>query len=168
MKAGQPHIDPSPRPRNREHPTPRLVATVNTPLPGMRRYSALRWQRRLAAAALFPLLACQTVMQSERSRSQEAILAVVKARGEAAVMVALVNPPGYPDTADVASRRAAIARMQDELLATLDTADFRETKRFAAVPAVAGIVRSERGLRSLLSHPHVRQVSLDRGGGGGK
>lgn len=105
-------------------------------------------------------------MESPRSQSQQAIQQALQARGEVAVLVALVEPPGFSDPGQAASSRAAIARMQNEVVAALDTTDFRETKRFAALPALAGILKTERGLRILMALPQVRQVSLDTGGSG--
>lgn len=106
-------------------------------------------------------------MESDRARSQQSILGALEARGEVAVVVALVDPPGFGDPTQGDSIRAAIARMQDAVVASVDSTDFTETKRFAAVPALAGILRSERGLRRLLALPQVRDVALDTGGGGG-
>jgi hypothetical protein len=106
-------------------------------------------------------------MDADRSSSSADILALIRARGEAAIMIALVEPAGYgrADT-DVARIRADIARMQAEVLAALDTADYRDRLRYAAIPAMAGTVRTERGLSVLLAHPHVRRVDLDTGGTG--
>lgn len=106
------------------------------------------------------------MVETERSRSHQAILAALQARGEASVVVALVEPTGFTDPAQASASRAAIARMQDAVVAALDSTDFRETKRFASVPALTGLLRSERGLRLLTGHPYVRQVSLDTGGSG--
>lgn len=121
----------------------------------------------LALTALLALAACRTVMESPRAQSQQAVEQALQTRGEVAVLVALVEPPGFSDPGQAASTRAAIARMQNEVVAALDTTDFRETKRFAALPALAGILKSERGLRILMGLPPVRQVSLDTGGSGG-
>lgn len=129
-----------------------------------------RAARSLSLVGLVTLLApaaCRTVMESPRTQSQQAIQQALRERGDVAVMVALVEPPGFSDPSQTASSRAAIARMQDEVVAALDTADFRETKRFAALPALAGILKTERGLRILMGLPQVRELSLDTGGGGG-
>lgn len=88
--------------------------------------------------------------------------------GEANVIVALTaegDPrSGLPQ--DAAGAAAAIARAQDAVLSTLDSADFRLGQRFAAVPAFSGALRSARGLDRLLAHPLVRRVDLDPGGTG--
>lgn len=81
-------------------------------------------------------------------------------------MVSLVEPPGYGDPARSEEVRAAIARMQAEVLATLDSADFRPVVQYASIPALAGVLRSVQGLERLLAHPHVRDVALDLEGRG--
>lgn len=86
--------------------------------------------------------------------------------GEVAVMVALQTEAGASGTPDAATRNAAIARAQDAVLSTLDSADFRLRHRYAAVPAFSGAVRSVRGLDRLLAHRLVRRVDLDPGGTG--
>ncbi|HEX6049461.1 MAG TPA: hypothetical protein VFZ21_09335 [Gemmatimonadaceae bacterium] len=88
--------------------------------------------------------------------------------GEANVIVALTaeGDPGSGLPQDVAGAAAAIARAQDAVLSTLDSADFRLGQRFAAVPAFSGALRSARGLDRLLAHPLVRRVDLDPGGTG--
>lgn len=88
--------------------------------------------------------------------------------GEANVIVALAAGVG-PDsvvTRDVGGAATAIARAQDDVLSTLDSADFRLGQRFAAVPAFSGTLRSARGLDRLLAHPLVRRVDHDPGGTG--
>jgi hypothetical protein len=122
--------------------------------------------RTLTPALLLALVACQTVMESNRERDHRDILAAIRARGEAGVLIALYEPDGFDDPAQATQVRREIARMQDEVLAALDTNDFRPGQRFASVPAIAGTVRSERGLRALSAHPLIRRVSLDTGGTG--
>jgi hypothetical protein len=115
---------------------------------------------------LLLLLACRTAMEDSVQRDRGEILSAISARGEAAVVVALVEPSGFSDPARGVEVRAEIARMQSEVLAAVDSADFRPGQRFTSVPALAGRLRTERGLRLLLAHPHVRRVSLDAGGTG--
>lgn len=117
------------------------------------------------ALVLLSAGACQANMHSEPADPHRDILLAVRERGEAPVMIALHAPTGA-DSATADRTRATIARMQEEVLAALDTADFRLRVRYGSVPALSGVVRSERGLRRLLSHPHVRAVSLDTGGTG--
>jgi hypothetical protein len=62
--------------------------------------------------------------------------------------------------------RAEIARVQQEVLSRLDARDFELGKRFESVPAIAGTLRTQRGLERLLADPRVRRVDLDVGGGG--
>jgi hypothetical protein len=95
------------------------------------------------------------------------VLEALREDGEAQVVVALVPPPGYDEGGPVtAAQMEAIARLQDEVLGSLDAADFRLRLRFEAVPALAGTILTERGLRVLSSHPDVVRVDLDVGGGG--
>jgi len=119
-------------------------------------------------ALLLALVACQTAMEANRERDQQEIVAAIRARGEAAVIVALTEPEGFGDPAQATRVREEIARMQAEVLAAIDTTDFRPGQRFASVPALAGTVRSERGLRALSAHRLVRRVSLDTGGTGSR
>lgn len=118
------------------------------------------------AAALLLLVSC-SAGHHDSALPQDAVAARIRAAGEAPVLVALVPPPGFGDAAtDAELVRAAIAQAQAEVIATLDTVDFRERQRFTSIPAFAGTVRTERGLRVLLSHPAVRRVDLDLAGGG--
>lgn len=119
----------------------------------------------VALVLLFPG-ACQSNMHSEPADPHREITVALRERGEAPVMIALHAPTEPAGPANAERTRAAIARLQDEVLAAMDTADFRLRVRFGSVPALSGVVRSERGLRLLLSHPHVRAVSLDTGGTG--
>jgi alkylation response protein AidB-like acyl-CoA dehydrogenase len=126
--------------------------------------------RPLLSRALLVLLvvACHPALEVDRERVQPEVLTMIRARGEAAVMIALTPPPGFGDPAvDQEQIRADIARMQAEVLAALDTVDFRARQPFASIPAMAGTLRTEQGLRTLLAHPHVRRVDLDPAGGGG-
>ncbi|HSJ23933.1 MAG TPA: hypothetical protein VK929_04550 [Longimicrobiales bacterium] len=120
------------------------------------------------SAFVVPLLlaACQRPMDQPINVGAD-VLTMLRERGQAAVIVALVRPPGFGDPdADRASVNAVIARMQSEVISSIDSADFRARTRFESVPALAGTVLSERGLRQLLAHVHVRRVDLDPGGGG--
>lgn len=122
--------------------------------------------RLLLALVLLSPGACQANMHSEQADPQQDILVAMRERGEAPVMIALHAPTDSADSATAERTRATIARMQEEVLAALDSVDFRLRVRYGSVPALSGVVRSERGLRVLLSHPHVRAVSLDTGGTG--
>jgi hypothetical protein len=144
--------------------------TSTTPTP---RYAIERLTSRAAAACLAAVLAltalaCRSISEGEFTQAHRDILAEIRNEGEASVMIALVEPPGFGDPDRAPEVRAAIARMQSTVIAALDTADFRPRQRFLAVPAFAGTIRSERGLRALLSNSNVRAVSLDRGGTGTK
>jgi hypothetical protein len=122
--------------------------------------------RSLLVLVLLPPGACQANMHSEPADPHRDILLALRERGEAPVMIALHSPTDHADSATAERTRATIARMQEEVIAAVDSADFRLRVRFGSVPALSGVVRTERGLRRLLSHPHVRAVSLDSGGTG--
>jgi len=124
----------------------------------------------LSGALLFlPGVSCHPAPEVDRERVQAEVLTTIRAGEEAAVMIALTPPPGFGDpAADQERIRADISRMQAEVLAALDTADFRPRQPFLSIPAMAGTLRTERGLRALLDHPYVRRVDLDPAGGGGE
>jgi hypothetical protein len=85
------------------------------------------------------------------------------AGGDVNVMVALATRPIAEDAASVTT---AIAEAQDAVLTSLDSSDFHLRRRYAAVPAFSGTLRSVRGLDRLLAHPLVRRVDRDPGGTG--
>jgi hypothetical protein len=124
-------------------------------------------KRTLATLVMLSLLgACRPALESERPSGSPDVIAAIRENGEAAVMIALVEPAGYSDPAQAAQARAEIARMQTAVRAVLDTVDYRHGQSFAAIPAMSGVIRTERGLRMLLAHPFVRRVDRDAGGAG--
>ncbi|TVP45782.1 MAG: hypothetical protein EA350_08390 [Gemmatimonadales bacterium] len=124
----------------------------------------------LSGALLFlPGVSCHPALEVDRERVQPDVLTTLHAGEEAAVMIALTPPPGFGDpAADQERIRAEISRMQAEVLSAVDTADFRPRQPFLSIPAMAGTLRTERGLRTLLEHRYVRRVDLDPAGGGGQ
>jgi hypothetical protein len=113
------------------------------------------------------LLACHAGEESDDLYGQADVLTAIRAHGGAAVMIALVHPPGFGDpAADAGEIRREIARMQEGVLTALDTADFRLRQKFTSIPAMAGTLRTEQGLRVLSAHPFVHSVDLDPSGGG--
>ena len=116
---------------------------------------------------LLALCACRATVESD-GRMQADLLAELRAHRPVAVMIALVEPSGYGDPTIAPRWRAEIARLQAEVVASLDTADYRHGQSFASIPAMSGVIRSERGLQSLLAHPHVRRVDPDEGGTGAR
>jgi hypothetical protein len=121
--------------------------------------------QRIAVAAAF-LLACSPMTSGDFTKAGPDVRSTLRAQGRVAVMIALVEPEGYGSSADTASLRSEIARAQQQLLSRLDARDYRPGKRFENVPALAGIVLSERGLERLLADPSVKRVDVDAGGGG--
>ena len=125
-----------------------------------------RLSARLVGSTILALtlMGCRTVMESDRSARD--VLAALREHGKAAVMIALVTPAGAGDPANAQATRAAIARMQDEVIAAVDSSDFRVGARYTSVPALAGVLFSERGLRRVRAHRFVSGVTLDTGGTG--
>ena len=125
-----------------------------------------RLSARLVGSTILALtlMGCRTVMESDRSTRD--VLAALREHGKAAVMIALVTPAGAGDPANAQVTRAAIAQMQDDLIAAVDSSDFRVGARYTSVPALAGVLFSERGLRRVRAHPFVLGVTLDTGGSG--
>jgi hypothetical protein len=124
---------------------------------------------RLFLCALVALPACRSTPDPAPPRVDAAVREALRSDGEVRVIVAL-RPPHASDPSEggAARHRAEIARIQDEVLSTLDPADFTLGHRFESVPALAGTVRSARGLRTLGEHPLVLRVDLDPEGGGGR
>ena len=81
-------------------------------------------------------------------------------------MISLVQPRGIDATVDPARWQSEIARLQQSVLSQLAPEDFESRTLFTSVPAIAGTLRTERGLAILTAHPNVRRVDLDAGGGG--
>jgi hypothetical protein len=132
-----------------------------------RRWSTARAMTTLPAACALALTACARPAPGAGEPSP-ALMDALRADGRVEVMVTLTPPPGYePGRAPDAGTRAAIARLQDDVLDGLDPADFRLRTRFRSIPALAGTVLTERGLRALAADPRVARVDRDPGGGGG-
>ena len=132
----------------------------------------MRSVRRFASAVSSPsrivgllvfAIACRALNPVADPKLGSGVRESLASNGAADVMVALAF-----DTVahDPTSARASVASVQDAVLATLDSTEFRLRQRYAAVPAFAGTVRSQRALDRLLAHPLVRRVDLDAGGGG--
>jgi hypothetical protein len=112
----------------------------------------------LLTAAVLSAASCHaSAGPSDQVIGVDPVLERLRSAGEPRVMVSLVLDPGADN------EPAAIERARDAVLAALDTADFRVTHRFERVPAIGGVLRTERGLRILLGHPMVRRVDLDIG-----
>jgi hypothetical protein len=90
-------------------------------------------------------LACHAVPSPTGIPTAPEVLTELRATGEAPVVVALKEPPGYADPdADRQRILAEIARMQAEVLRSLHPTEYRDRHRFASVPAMAGTLLSER------------------------
>jgi hypothetical protein len=128
------------------------------------------WAGRLAllapVAVLVALLGCGRAFSRQHAVVKDDVLATLRAKGEAAVMISLIEPTGIDAATEPARWRAEIARLQQSVLSQLPAQHFERRTLFASVPAIAGTLRTERGLTILTSNPNVRRVDLDVGGGG--
>lgn len=146
----------------------------------------LRSSRRLTplAALALALAACDRTTPggavapaggTVASRAQPAVigagvLEAIRDGGSARIVVALA----VDDPADAAptsrerlsSLRQRVATAQAGALSSVADHELRVTRRYATVPAVAGIARSEAALRRLAARPGVRRIDLDVGGTG--
>ena len=123
------------------------------------------WARVAPIAVLVVLLGCGRPL-SQRAVVKDDVVTTLRAKGEAAVMISLVEPAGINAAAEPARWQAEIARLQQSVLSQLAPQHLETRTLFASVPAIAGTLRTERGLAILSSHPNVRRVDLDVGGGG--
>lgn len=131
--------------------------------------SETRGSPAILATLLALILGCQATAEVDGARAQADVLNTLRDQGEVPVIVALAEPAGYGDQGvDMDRIRADIARMQAEVLASLDSADYRSRNLFASIPAMAGVIRSERGLRRLLASPHVERIDVDAEGTGAR
>ena len=128
------------------------------------------WARRRArltpAVALLFMLGCGGPTSLQRAAVSADVITALRAHGEAAVMISLVEPTGIDAAAEPARWQAEIARLQQSVVSQLAPEDFQSRTLFTSVPAIAGTLRTERGLAILTAHPNVRRVDLDAGGGG--
>jgi hypothetical protein len=122
--------------------------------------------RLTPAAALVLLLGCGGVTSVQRAVVSADVVTTLRSHGEATVMISLAEPTGIDATAEPARWQAEIARLQQSVLSQLAPEDFESRTLFTSVPAIAGTLRTERGLAILTAHPNVRRVDLDAGGGG--
>jgi hypothetical protein len=120
-----------------------------------------------AALSLALTAACRTPTPVSDPTLGAGVREALTSGAEVDVMVALTTETNA-NAKDAASTTAAIARAQDAVLSTLDSADFRLGQRYAAVPAFSGTLRTARGLDRLLAHPLVRRVDRDVGGTGSR
>lgn len=143
----------------------------------------MRLPRILALAGMVGMAACETeptsfvdvTPESETSLTAQerigpGVLDAVR-DGGARVIVALAfatdATAGVPGASlDLATLRAGVSAAQRDVLARLTEDDFAVSRRFQAVPAFAGIVRTEDALARLAADTRVRRVDLDIGGTG--
>jgi hypothetical protein len=122
----------------------------------------------LVAIGLAAAVGCRSLDRNGEIALNDEVLKTIRANGAAPVLVTLRTSLTHdPDAkSETEALRVEIARVQDEVLASLEHSDFRLRHRFATVPALSGTVLSERGLRTLSTHPLVDRLDLDEGGGG--
>jgi hypothetical protein len=119
----------------------------------------------LLAIGLTAAVGCRNLARSGELELNDEVLRAIHAYGAAPVLVILRTSLGNDEEANEEALRAEIARVQDQVLASVDLADFRLRHRFTTVPALSGTVLSERGLRALSTHPLVDRLDLEEGGG---
>ncbi|HSJ23932.1 MAG TPA: S8 family serine peptidase [Longimicrobiales bacterium] len=86
------------------------------------------------------------------------------ARGETPAIIVSLDA-GSPR--GLGATRNAVAAAQSAALTRVAPGEFSLRRRFAAVPALAGVAHSEAALRRLAADPRVRRIDLDEGGSGG-
>jgi hypothetical protein len=90
------------------------------------------------------------------------VVETLLSKGEASVVVALVNPTSSDrPQIDQDRIREEIGKLQDQVLSELDSSEFLIKVRFDNISGFAGTVLSEPGLVKLASHPHVKKIDLD-------
>ena len=124
------------------------------------------WARLAPVATLVFLAGCGRPISPHRAVVEDDVVTTLRAKGEAAVMISLVEPTGIDATVEPMRWQAEIARLQQSVLSQLVPQHFESRTLFTSVPAIAGTLRTERGLAILAAHPSVRRVDLDPGGGG--
>ena len=124
------------------------------------------WARLTPVAVLALLLGCGRPISQHRAVVKDDVVTTLRTKGEAAVMISLVEPTGVDAAGEPTRWQAEISRLQQSVLSQLAPQQFQSRTLFASVPAIAGTLRNERGLAILTSHPNVRRVDLDAGGGG--
>lgn len=97
----------------------------------------------------------------------QGVMEALYTEGQANVVIAL-EVPLYMKSPQVElpEVRREVARLQDQVLSSLDDSDYRLKLRYESVPALAGTVLSESGISKLAKHPDVIRVDLDVGGTG--
>src|SRR5687768_15236016 len=125
-----------------------------------------RWARLAPVAVLVFLLGCGRPVSQHRAVVRDDVITTLRAKGEAAVMISLVEPTGIDATVEPKRWQAEIARLQQSVLSQVAPEHLERRTLFSSVPAIAGTLRTERGLAILTAHPNVRRVDLDAGGGG--
>lgn len=96
----------------------------------------------------------------------EGVIETLQAEGEVFVIIALVEPTSMKaPQRNLSILRDEIARLQDQVLASVDASDFNVVYRYEAVPALTGRV-TETGLAKLIASANVVRIDLDVGGSG--
>lgn len=95
------------------------------------------------------------------------VVATLRTEQEAHVVVALVESESTKSSPiNLATVKQDVAALQNDVLSSLSSADFRPRHIYQAVPALSGTVLSENGLLQLAAHPSVVRIDLDPGGSG--
>ena len=109
-------------------------------------------------ATIWPAAACSQVAPAARARVDDKVEAIVAESGRARVLITLREPTGAP-----AEREAAIAAVQDEVLAGVAGKDFTLLRRYRSVPGLAAVVGRD-ALDVLRGDPRVLAIQVDETG----
>src|SRR5215213_8696523 len=95
----------------------------------------ISWARLAPTATLVFLLGCGRPISQHRAIVRDDVVATLRAKGEAAVMISLVEPTGIDAAAEPRRWQAEIARLQQSVLSQVATQHFERRTLFASVPA---------------------------------
>ena len=96
------------------------------------------------------------------------VLETLQTEGEAKVVVALIESQAMKlHRNDLTHLRREVAIVQNDVLSSLDVADFRVEHKYQAIPALSGRLLTEDGLFELAQNANVVKIDLDVGGRGG-
>jgi hypothetical protein len=122
---------------------------------------------RLALIAMLPAAACaEQPAEREGAIVGDAVVLALEHDDAVSVVIMLATPSSLePGNKDPAIVRRDIARIQDQVLASLSPTEFALKSRYENVPAIAGRLTAA-GLEKLNENSLVVRVDLDVGGAG--
>lgn len=94
------------------------------------------------------------------------VIEAIQSDGGANVVIALVKPQSIQTPQiDLDTLHEEVNNLQDQVLSTLDTSEYRERYRYQSIPALAGRITAA-GLAKLVADPNVLRIDLDLRGAG--